>query len=370
MLLRKGRSKLEWVAVTFALVLVFLAIFRFFWQQQSFAFLNTELQSNDQEELQKEKLRQEILKLQLENEKLRSFWGILLSCAPFLTGLVALAGILVAVWKQITERSRQQDLDRQQREDESLRRLDEKFTSTVEGLGAESEAIQASAAVSIQTFLKPEYKAFHNQVFMILFANLKIQHSEAINRLLIAGFEKAIRLELPSLREKDEEFELDLSRANLTGIDLSDLDLSQTDMAWAQLQRAKLTRANLCGVRGIRANLKKARLSKADLKESLFRLAQFREAQFHEANLVSAHLEETDLRGAQFQQAKLQSAHLENAKVNGAKFERANLSDAFFTDVSPDPETLESILKAYNWQKAHFDKKVRADLEALAKNEA
>jgi uncharacterized protein YjbI with pentapeptide repeats len=368
MLLIKAKSKLRWVAVSFALVVVVLTILKFSSQRQCSAFVNAEVQSSTQQELQEEKLSQEIEKLRLENEKLRSFWGILVSFAPFLTGLVALAGILVAVWKQITERSRQQDLDRQQREYESLRRLDEKFTSTVEGLGAESEAIQASAAVSIQTFLKPEYKALHNQVFMILFANLKIKHSDAINRLLIAGFEKAIRLELPSLREKDEEFELDLSRCNLNRIDLSGLDLSQTDLAFAQLRDAKLTDANLRRARGMEANLEKARLSRAVLNEARFRKAHFKGTQFHEANLVAADLEETDLRDAQFQQAKMQSAHLDNADLSGARFEQANISDAFFKGAILNEKTLRSILRAFNWQKAHFDEKPRAKLKQLAEN--
>jgi uncharacterized protein YjbI with pentapeptide repeats len=363
----EARNKLKWVAVYLALVLALLVlsllmILKPAWEQPSSVLVNDQLQPMDQQQLQDEKLRQEILKLQLENEKLGSFWELLPSYATFVTALVAVIGVMVTIWRQINER----ELDRKQREDDSRRRLDEKFTSIVSNLGSESSSIQASAAVSIITFLRPEYKAFHDQVFMILLANLKIQHDPTVNDLLIQGFEKAIRIQLPSLREKDEQFELDLSRSFLHRVDLSGLDLSQADLGFAQLRGANLSDANLHRVRGMEANLEKARLSRANLNEARFRKAQFGGAQFHGANLVSADLKETDLKEAQFHQASMQSAHLEKANLSGAKFEQANLNDAFFRGATVDAGTLKSILKAFNWQKAHFDEDVKLKLEELA----
>lgn len=357
-------NRLMWIAVLFMLVLMLLVILQPSWKQQPSVSFNDQLQSMNQQELQDEKLRQEILKLQIDNKKLNGFWELLPSYATFITTLVAIVGIIVTIWKQIG----QQEADRRQRENDSLRRLDEKFTSIVTNLGSESPAIQASAAVSIISFLKPEYKAFHDQVFMVLLANLKLQYSDALNKVLIEGFEKAIRIRLQSIQEKDEQFELDLSGSNLHRVDLSGLDLSQTDLGFAKLQGANLTNANLRRVRGWRVNLENARLSRANLEEARFRKAQFRGTQFHEARLVSADLKETDLTKAQFYRAEMQSAHLEKANLNGAKFEQADLNDAFFYGASLNAETLKSILKALNWQKAHFDDDVRAKLEELAKS--
>jgi uncharacterized protein YjbI with pentapeptide repeats len=359
----KARNKLKWIAVPIVLILALLVILKPSWEQPSSVVGKDPLQSMSQQELQDEKLRQEILNLQLENKKRSSFWELLPSYATIVTTLVAVIGVFVTIWRQINER----ELDRKQREDESLRRLDEKFTSIVSNLGSESSSIQASAAVSILTFLKPEYKVFHDQVFMILLANLKIQHDHAVNKLLIEGFEKAIRIQLQSLREK-EEFELDLSRSFLHRVDLSGLDLSQADLGFAQLRGANLTDANLHRVRGMEANLEKARLSRANLNEARFRKARFAGAQFHGCNLVAADLKETDLREAQFYQAKMQSAHLEKANLSGAKFEQANLNDAFFRGTTLNAEALKNVIKAFNWQKAHFDEDVKAKLEELAKN--
>ena len=364
-----------WVAVLFVLVLMLLVILKVSWAQQSSVFVIDQLQPMDLQDLQNEKLRQEILMLQLENKKLNSLWELLAAYATLLTALAALIGVIVTIYKQINERSRQQELDRRQRvldrnqrEDDSLRRLDEKFTSIVTNLGSKRSSIQASAAVSIITFLKPEYKVFHNQVFMILLANLKVTHSDAVNKLLIKGFEKAIRIILQSVQERDELFELDLSGSNLYRVDLSGLDLSQADLGFAKLQGANLTNANLHRVRGWEANLENARFSKANLEEARFRKAQFRGAQFHEARLVSADFKETHLTNAHFHRAKMQSAHLEKANINGAKFEQADLNDTFFYGARLNAKTLKSILKAFNWQKAHFDADVRAKLEELAKS--
>ncbi|HEY0736163.1 MAG TPA: pentapeptide repeat-containing protein, partial [Herpetosiphonaceae bacterium] len=74
---------------------------------------------------------------------------------------------------------------------------------------------------------------------------------------------------------------------------------------------------------------------------------------------------ETDLKNAEFFKAKMQSAHLEKADISGAKFEQADINDAFFAGIITTPETLKSLTKAFNWQKAHFDEEIRAQLEKL-----
>jgi len=334
---------------------MFLVILKPCRGQQPSIFLSNQSQLTDEQELRNEKLRQEILKLQLENEKLKNFWGVLPSYGTFLTALVAVTGVIVTIWKHI-----------RQREKDSLRRLDERFTSTVANLGSEKPSIQASAAVSIITFLRPEYDVFRNQVFMILLANLKVRHSDAVNKLLIEGFEKAVRMQLQVVKKKGEHFELDLSSCNLYRVDLSGLDLSYADLGFAKLRGANLSDADLYRVRGWKANLENAKLSRANLEEARLRKAQFKDAQFHKARLVSVDLKEARLARAQFYQAQMQSAHLDKANLNGARFEQADLNDTHFHGASLNEQTLKSILKAFNWQKAHFDDDVRAKLEVLA----
>lgn len=330
--------------------------------------------------LQDEKLRQEINKLQLENKKASSTGELVLSWSTFITVLVAVGGFIVTFWKQISESSRQKQLDydqrvlslqqqereRAQREVESHRRLEERFTAIVNNLGAESASLQASAAVAIKTFLKPEYQEFHNQVYWTLLANLKVQPSKPLNNLLVSGFSTAIRSQCRLGSIRDQELVVDLSRCDLARIDLSGLDLTGADLAFANLAGANITGSDLFRVRGGEANFEKARLSRSELGEGRFKGAFFNGAQFHESNLVAANLREAHLRNAQFQRAQMQSAHLDGADLSGARFEQADLNDAFFKGAVLSKDTLRSILGARNWQLAHFDQVVREQLDALA----
>jgi uncharacterized protein YjbI with pentapeptide repeats/cell division protein FtsB len=350
----KVRSRLKWAALGLVLAFASVMILQPSWGQKSSPDTNAQVQSENQMKLQEEKMRQEIKKLELENQKLKSFWAQLPSYGAIFTALIALIGIFVTIWKQINERK----FDRMQRENE-------KFTSIVGDLGSESEATQAGAAVSILTFTRPKYKAFHYQVFLILLANLKIKHTDTVKRLLIKSFEKAIRTQLPSVKEKREPFEVDLSRSFLERVDLSDLKLKNADIGYAKLRGADLTGADLFRIRGWKANLQKAKLSRANLKEARFKKAKFTGAQFHDANLVSARLENTDLREAQFQKAEMQSAHLNDADLTGARFEKAKLNDAYFNGATIDAGTKKSIINAYDWQKAHFDEKMKDELEKM-----
>ncbi len=323
------------------------------------------LQTMTKPELEQEKLRQEVAKLQTENRKANSLLVFLVSNAGLLTMLLAIIGAIITIWKQIEERKK----DRQQRESENLRRIDEKFAAIVKDLGSDSVPIQAGAAVSILTFLQPRYEAFYEQVYLIILANLKIKkdkREEATAELLLKAFEKAIRLLIEFKMKQGEPIELDLSHADLKRVNLAGLELSNTDLGYADMPNAVLEGANLFRARGYGANLRGARLSRANLNEARFKTAIFTDALFHESNLVAANMKETNLQHAQFHQAKLQSAHFENADLRGAQFNQANIDDAYFRGALLDDQALKSLLKAYNWKDAHFDEEIKLRLENLA----
>ena len=315
----------------------------------------------DREQLENEKVRQEIIQLTLENERLSSPWQAFSLFAALLTAIVAVAGVFITIWKQFDERQR----DRQQREFESRRRLDEKFTSVVTNISSDNRSLQMSSAVSLLTFLKPEYDTFHEQVYLILLANLKLKLDPQVNDLLVDAFEKALRIKLSNPRDIAHVINLDVSHTNLYRIDLSGLDLAELDIGFADLRHANMKDANLFRVRGIEANLEKTRLTRANLGEARLVRANLTEAHLHQANLVAATLKESNLKGTQFYQAKMQSAHLEKANVSGAHFEQADLKDTYFTGAKFDHLALRSILKAEHWDKAHFDEEITAKLAEL-----
>src|ERR1700694_1799522 len=103
-------NHLKWFVLVFALVLC-PALAQPVWAQTP-----QPTSSASQQNLQEEKLRQETIKLQLENQNLRSPWNLLLSYSTLITALVAVGGLVATFLKQISENGRQRDLDRQQQE--------------------------------------------------------------------------------------------------------------------------------------------------------------------------------------------------------------------------------------------------------------
>ena len=355
------------------------------WEDTPVPDIQDRLSALSKSDLEVEKLRQETVKLELENRSAGSGWGLLLSYAPFLTAIVAVAGLFATVWKQISTSAQQriqdrheQALENQRRFDqrikdrheqalENQRRFDQNFTKVVENLGSASPALQASAAVSLATFLRPEYSRFHDQVYMVVLANLKIEHEQPVNDLLVNVFEQSIRLRLPSASQAARRYLLDLSRASLDRVDLSGLDLQEADLGYARMRGANLTGTNLFRCGGIAINLERARLTDANLEEARLREARCRGALFHRANLVSARLEEAQLIEAQFEDARLQGAHLQRAALQGARFWNADINDAFFADAMFDSAALKSIAKgAKNWRNAHFTAAVSEKLNAIS----
>jgi uncharacterized protein YjbI with pentapeptide repeats len=331
--------------------------------------------------LQNEKLENEIRKLRLENERSSSLFGAILALAPFVTVLVAVTGVGLTLWKQLTESTqsrreamRQQELDREQRERESLRRFDESYGQAVQNLAADSRALQVSAAVSLMSFLKSRYEEFHPDILALLIAHLKLDREEAVNKLLVQAFERAIRLE-PARQALG--CDLDLARAQLSHVNLESVELSvpggacTVDFAFANLSHATLVDVALWRARGYGANLDGARLSRANLQEARLNKVSACDARLHGTILISATLKDSDLQRSEFCQARMQSAHLEGANLAKTRFEGANLSDAYFTGAKGlEPVVLKTITRANNWRNAHFDDDTAELLHAIARNQA
>lgn len=332
-----------------------------------------DIEDMSKEELENEKLRQEISKLERE----QGWWPFLQPVVPV---LIAAGGFVIAVRQHVGERARQRqadarqmeedirqrDAERQQREVESRRRFDESFTGVVSNFGSDNPAVRASAMVSLMTYLRPEYSEFHSQVFMFVLTNVKLDQDPEVRRLLGLAFEEAIRLQLTSGRNEERQRAKELARVRLPRVDLSGLDLSNADIAFATLKSANFRDANLFRVKGLEVNLEDASLTGANLSEARLRKAHCAEAHFHGATMGSARLEEADLRGAELQRAKLQSTHFNDADIRGASFEEADLNDAYFTGAMIDDAALMSLAGARNWRKAHFDDAIKQGLEGLS----
>lgn len=315
------------------------------------------------ERLEDEKLREEIRNLQRE----RSLWAMFPSYAGVLTGIAAIATLFLTARQHLRQRS----VELQRQEAEAVRRLDELFNNVVTNLGSDSPALQASAAVSLLSFLRddpPAYGAYHEQVFWLLVAQLKVDHGREVNQLLVRVFERAVRLYLAESEARGVELgDLDLSRALLKRVDLSGLEsLPPLDVAFARLDGANLRHTRLRQARGFNVCLEGALLSGADLSEARLKQAVAPRAVFHDAFMAGVKLQKAVLTKAQFQRARLQSAHLQGADLTGANFQQADVNDTFFQGATLDTAALRTLATgAHNGDKAHFDPATQARIDEL-----
>lgn len=125
--------------------------------------------------------------------------------------------------------------------------------------------------------------------------------------------------------------ELDLSNANLEGIELNGVVIKKGLFVSANLSNAVMHLANLQ-----KGNFKKVfgpsfEIRFGNLSFSNFNHSNFSNADFSNSNLMFANFEGANLSGAKFK----------NAKLKGAKFKDAFLSGADFTGASVDIKSLE-----------------------------
>jgi uncharacterized protein YjbI with pentapeptide repeats len=302
-------------------------------------------------ELQRRKLEQEVRKLQedthkleIENERAESLWGWLLAIAPFVTVLIAVGTLgfnyytqsnnVAQERKELLEQQkgneekaeqwrqeflRQQEKDRAEREQESLRRFDENMAKIVSNLGSPTLTLQVNAAAALAGFLKPRYVDLHHDLLTVIVANLKLRPDPKVADLLRHDLERAIRLVFDSSLHTREEIgdDLDLTRLDLSRINLRKVDFQsvRADFAFSTLKRADLRECNLYRARGGECEMDGALLSRARLEEARFNTARGQNVQFHETRLVSATFKDAVLPKAQFEQAALQGAHFERADL-------------------------------------------------------
>ena len=105
----------------------------------------------------------------------------------------------------------------------------------------------------------------------------------------------------------------------------------------------------------------------SSMQKAVLDNANLQNACFAKADLKWVHFNKAKASRASFQQAKLQSALFKRADLRGAYFEQADLNNAIFTDAVFDRKSLNSIVKAFNWRKAHFDDGIQEQLERIEK---
>lgn len=106
------------------------------------------------------------------------------------------------------------------------------------------------------------------------------------------------------------------------------VDVTPIDLSGADLNGVNLTKAPLAGANLSDANLTNAKLSYAELTNADLSKAQLRDAVFVGANLAKAQLRMAQIDGTNFETADLSGASLHHAEIDQASFEYAQLNMA------------------------------------------
>lgn len=329
----------------------------------------------DQVRLEKEKLSHEVEKLRIENENNKrefSIRGLVNLFYGNLSILLALALALAGLIKYFKEQKT------------TLRkREEERFENVVKSLGSQYEQERMSAAVLLPTFLSPEYRRFHEQVFNLAAGHLrmgptgapspatKVEIPSLVRRFEFSVFPSSLEdtskqqdvESLPTqlrpltqplanvlcesyrlirdgrnLNSDDKEAESKRRRQiNAFGVRMDGVDLSGEDLRYALMKQSSMRGAILESAFLAKTLFASADLSGATLTGTELIGATLIDANFSNADLTTAALDGANIDGANFSHARLSEASMSGASARGTKFDGADLSGANLRDVEFGP---------------------------------
>lgn len=317
------------------------------------------------DEAQRQKLCQETRKLEIDNQRSAGALGDILALAPFLTALAAIATLGLASVKQQADKSRQRKEDRQQRALELQTRFDEQFADAIGNLGSEAAGLQAAGASSLLRLQQRSDTGFQREILLFCAAQLRIGVGDRVRQIVVEVFENALRTVFAVELAPHAAVTLSLEgakapRLNLAGVNLKGISV---DFTRAELPGATLRQAEIWGLKADSSDISNSDCAKVNLGPAVLNNVNCRRTRFSGARLSSSKWRNADVSGATFIGAKLQSADFRGAVLQGVNFNHADLNDAYFDGAVVDLATIQTIVKANNWRKAHFDPRQRASID-------
>lgn len=289
------RRRISWLVSIGAVLILAVHVLVTLEDTRRVAGIVQQIANVDSTQLSHERTRGEIVKLQAELEVRRFFWRSLLTgLLPLVSALVALATAWIGLRKYFDAREKAR-LDRAAAE---LRIALEKIAS--------NEPRQRTIGVlGLQHFLTPDKVDYHLRAFSALLAAARQEGDPEVLRTLRIAAEVAISSVDPSVfRSVSWRWVhlpgVNLSKADLHGVDLRDTKLEDADLTECNLRGARLMNATLLGARLERAQLEDADLTYADLAGASLHRAVLSRARFGHVKVQNTDLDGCDLRGALF----------------------------------------------------------------------
>ncbi|MGO4742358.1 DUF2169 domain-containing protein [Serratia quinivorans] len=153
-------------------------------------------------------------------------------------------------------------------------------------------------------------------------------HEQGAALRLTGDLAQIIRNRVAATMAGDKNFNgIDLTGADLSGMDLRHADFSQCLLESADLSRCRLDHANFHQAMLARADLSAASLQYATLDKASLALAQCKGSDFSHASLLETNLQETLFSQCNFTSARLEQLILHRTFLSGCRFTQATLSN-------------------------------------------
>lgn len=161
-----------------------------------------------------------------------------------------------------------------------------------------------------------------------------------------------------SWRQSNSNIEVDLSGANLAGLDLSKAQLWNANLKDSNLVGTKLRKSDCRGVNLQGSNLTEADFSESDLRNSNFSTANLTKTNLTKANLIGVNFTQAQAYDANFTEANLTATCLKNWLIN----EKTNFNALVCDYVYFEPDKSNRYPEKSNFAHGEFVKFLRKDL--------
>lgn len=155
----------------------------------------------------------------------------------------------------------------------------------------------------------------------VLLSNTK---NEVYKELLLEYFAEFIPNNIEKWNEYKRslpDFEINLSRINLSGAKLQEIDLSGVNLNEADLSNSDLSKTDLTLASFIQSNLLKADLSESNLFKTNLSQANLKQASMYLTNIKESNLGNTNLTAIVFHGGQINRVDFSNSKLLNARFD-------------------------------------------------
>ncbi|MEB3193173.1 MAG: pentapeptide repeat-containing protein [Snowella sp.] len=250
--------------------------------------------------------------------------------AIFITGCFALLNY------QISQKKLELDKETSQKNLElaDSKQITERFSKAVEQLGEESITVRLGAIYSLERIAK-DSKYDHWTIMEVLTAFIREKSND--DRKPDSKIPQDIQAALTVIGRRNTKSDIQNEMLYLDNIDFSGAELRNANFSNIYFAKTKFNYANLYQVK---------------FNNALLYSAEFKYAHLHKADFTDANLTNADLSNANFTDANLTNADIENTKIFNSESYFLRLGKYLKIELQI---TVEQILKAKNWDKAHYN---------------